>query len=143
MHACKIIPDDQVSQIFVFLDGSSTTIDSEPVMSWGFCCFEVDAELNHDLFFSSGGIMRIDKDSDLCSGAETCTSCTAELQANVMARLWLLQSGIPNHTSIIFLYDNKSAADAVIGKSESRTNSTMCKVGIPPIIDYATKFMVP
>ena len=74
--------------------------------------------------------MCVDKESPLYFGAEACNSFAAELQANVMARPWLLQSGIPNHTSIVFLYDNKSAADAVVGKSVSRTNSTMCKVGI-------------
>ena len=74
--------------------------------------------------------MCIDKESPLYFGAEKCNSFTAELQANVMARLWLLRSGIPDHLSIIFLFDNQSAADAVVGKSVSRTNSTMRKVGI-------------
>ena len=63
-------------------------------------------------------------------GAETCNSFTAELQANVMARLWLLQSGCPDHMNFVLLYDNKSAADAVIGKAVSKTNSLMCRVGI-------------
>ena len=74
--------------------------------------------------------MCVDKENPLYFGAETCNSFTAELQANVMARLWLLQSGISDHIGIIFLYDNQSAADAVVGKTVSRTNSTMCKVGI-------------
>ena len=87
LDACESIPDVHVKQILVYLDGSSNTIDSEPVMSWGFCCFYVDSDLNRDLFFSSGGIMCIDKESPLYFGAETCNSFTAELQANVMARL--------------------------------------------------------
>ena len=115
LNACVRIPDGEVKHIYVYLDGSSSTIDSEPVMSWGFCCFKVDKDLNHDLFFSSGGIMCTDKDSQLYFGAESCNSFTAELQPNVMARLWLLQSGIPEHLSIIFLFDNQSAADAVVG----------------------------
>ena len=69
--------------------------------------------------------MCIDKESPLYVGADKCNSFTAELQANVMARLWLLQSGIDDQLSVVFLYDNKAAADAVIGKSVSRTNSMM------------------
>ena len=65
LNACRCIPDDQVKQIFVYLDGSPNTIDSEPVMCWGFCCFKVDIDLNHDLFFSSGGVMCVDKESPL------------------------------------------------------------------------------
>ena len=87
LNACVSIPDDHVKQIYVYLDGSSNTIDSEPVMSWGFCCFKVDKDLNHDLFFSFGGIMCTDKESEWYFGAETCNSFTAELQSNVMARL--------------------------------------------------------
>jgi len=124
LNACKSIPDDHVKQIFVYLDGSSNTIDSEPVMSWGFCCFKVDIDLNHDLFFSSGGIVCVDKESPLYFGAGTCNSFTAELQANVRARLWLLQSGLAEYTSVVFLFDNQTAAD-VIGKSVSRSNCNM------------------
>ena len=87
LNACESIPDDQVKQIYVYLDGSSNTIDSEPVMSWGFCCFRIGDELNHDLFFSSGGIMCSDVNSPLFFGADKCSSFTADLQANVMARL--------------------------------------------------------
>ena len=65
LNACKNIPADHARQIYGYLDGSSNTIDSEPVMSWGFCCFYVDSDLKHDLFFSSGGIMCIDKESPL------------------------------------------------------------------------------
>ena len=50
-------------QIFVYLDGSSSNVENGPRMSWGFCCFRVDEELNHDLFFSSGGIIYTDVDS--------------------------------------------------------------------------------
>ena len=74
--------------------------------------------------------MCIDKESPLYFGAESSNSFTAELQANVMARLWLLQSGISDHLGITSLYDNQAAADAAVGKAVSRTNSTMCKVGI-------------
>ena len=130
LNACVCIPDGEVKHIYVYLDGSSNTIDSVPVMSWGFCCYKVDKDLNHDLFSSSGGIMCTDKESEWYFGAETCNSFTAELQSNVMARLWLLQSGITEDHSIIFLFDNQSAADAVVGKSVSRTNRTMCKIGI-------------
>ena len=64
-NSCVKIEDDKVKQIFVYLNGSSTTNDSETFMSWGFCCFKVDKDLNHDLFFSSGGIMCVDKESPL------------------------------------------------------------------------------
>ena len=84
------------------MDGSSTTRDSEPVMSWGFRCFKIDDELKHDLFFSSGGIMCSDEESPLYLGAEKSNSFTAELQANVMARLWLLQSGVDEHIQVVF-----------------------------------------
>ena len=58
---CVHIKEEDVEQIFIYLDGSSATHDSEPVMSWGFCCFRIDSDLNHDLFFSSGGIMCSDE----------------------------------------------------------------------------------
>ena len=47
-----------------------------------------------------------------------------------MARMWLLQSGIVEKSKVVFLYDNQAAALAVIGKVVSRTNCTLCKVGI-------------
>ena len=99
---CVTIEDNQVKQIFIYLDGSSNTNDSEPVMSWGFCCFRIDDEFNHELVFSFGGIMCSDVDSPLYSGAEKRNSFTAELQGNVMARLWLLQSGVEEHIKIVF-----------------------------------------
>ena len=74
--------------------------------------------------------MCIDNESTLYFGAESNNPFTAELQANVMASLWLLKSGISDHLGITFLYDNQAAADAAVGKAVSRTNSTMCKVGI-------------
>jgi hypothetical protein len=129
-NSCVKLEASDVKQIFIYLDGSSATHDSEPVMSWGFCCFKIDKELNHELFFSSGGIMCSDEDSHLYFGAERHNSFTAELQANVMARLWLLQSGVAESIKIVFLYDNQSAADAIVGKSVSRTNCIMCKFGL-------------
>ena len=71
-------------------------------MSWAFCRFEVDQDFKHDLFFSSGGIMCIDEESPLYFVAEESKSFIAELQANVMARLWLLQSGSVEHTRVVF-----------------------------------------
>ena len=84
LNACTCTPDDDVKQIFVYLDGSSSTIDSEPVMSWGFYGFEVDVDLKHDLFFAFGGIMCVDKESPLYFGAESCNS----LAANCRRMLW-------------------------------------------------------
>ena len=130
LKTCVKIDDADVRKIFIYLDGSSDTQDSEPVMSWGFCCFRIDEELNHDLFFSSGGIMCTDVESPVYFGAEQHNSFTAELQANVMARLWLLQSGVSEHIKIEFLYDNQAAADAIVGKAVSRSNCMMCKFGI-------------
>ena len=101
-NSCVKLEASEVKQIFIYLDGSSTTHDSEPVMSWGFCCFKIDDELNHDLFFSSGGIMCSDEESHLYFGAERHNSFTAELQANVMARLWLLQSGVAENIKTVF-----------------------------------------
>ena len=46
--------------------------------------------------------MCCDVDSPLYFGAEKSNSFTAELQANVMARLWLLQSGVDQHIKIVF-----------------------------------------
>ena len=43
-----------------------------------------------------------DEESPLYLGAEKDNSLTAELQANVMARLWLLQSGLAEHTRVFF-----------------------------------------
>lgn len=71
-----------------------------------------------------------DVESPLYFGAEKHNSFTAELQANVMARLWLLQSGVSESIKICFLYDNQAAADAIVGKSVSRTNCIMCKFGL-------------
>ena len=65
-NSCVRIEEDKVTQIFIYLDGSSTTQVSEPVMSWGVCCSKIDEDLNHDLFFSSGGIMCSDEDSPFC-----------------------------------------------------------------------------
>ena len=129
-NCCIKIADQNVKQIFVYLEGSSTTHDLEPVMSWGFCCFKIDEELNHDLFFSSGGIMCSDVDSHLFFGADFNNSFIAELQANVMARLWLFQFGVDEHIKIVFLYDNQAAADAIVGQAVSGTKSIMCKFGI-------------
>jgi len=129
-NCCVHVGDEEIEQIFIYLDGSSATHDSETVMSWGFCCFRIDADLNHDLFFSSGGIMCSDVESPVYFGAEKHNSFTAEPQANAMARLWLLQSGVPAHIKIVFLYDNQAAANAIVGKSVSRANCIMCKVGI-------------
>ena len=60
--------------------------------------------------------MCCDCESALYFGVETYNSFTAEMQANVMARLWLLQSGLCEHSVVVFLYDSKAAADAAIGK---------------------------
>ena len=130
LNVCSPIASDKISQIFVYLDGSATMCDDEPIMSWGFCCFKVDIDFNHDLFFSSGGVICTDRDSQLYFGAEKHNSFTAELYANVMARMWLLQSGIVEKSNVVFLYDNQAAALAVIGKVVSRSNCTLCKVGI-------------
>lgn len=43
-----------------------------------------------------------DDDSPFFSGADKCKSFTTELQANVMARLRLLQSGADEHIKIVF-----------------------------------------
>ena len=82
-----------------------------------------------------------DEDSPLYFGADMCNSFTAELQANVMARLWLLQSRVDKHITNVFLYDSHAAADAVVGKSVSRTNCIMCKFGIAQLLlmDFVVK----
>ena len=41
LNVCSPIASDKISQIFVYLDGSSAMCDSEAIMSWGFCCFNV------------------------------------------------------------------------------------------------------
>ena len=52
-------------QIFVYLDGSSLCNDEGPLMTWGFCCFNVDKDDNHNLIYSSGGIVDTDEASHL------------------------------------------------------------------------------
>ena len=46
--------------------------------------------------------MRSGEDSPLYFGAEKFNSFTAELQAHVMARLRVLQSGVGEHIKIVF-----------------------------------------
>jgi hypothetical protein len=74
--------------------------------------------------------MCCDSESPLYFGVETYNSFSAELQANVMARMWLLQSGIEEKSKVVFLYDNCAAANAAIGKVVSKTNRVLCKTGI-------------
>ena len=74
--------------------------------------------------------MCTDVESPVYFGAEQHNSFTAELQANVMARLWLLQSGVGEHIKIEFLYDTQAAADAIVGKAVSRSNCMMGKFAI-------------
>ena len=74
--------------------------------------------------------MCTDSSSDLFFGAEACNSFTAEVHANVFARLWLLQSNLQDKTDVCFMYDNQAAADAVSGVVVSRTNSMMCKISV-------------
>ena len=42
-----------------------------------------------------------DEANPIYFGAELNNSFTADLQTNVMARLWSLQSGVPEHTKIV------------------------------------------
>ena len=130
MRACMPISEENRVGVRVYLDGSDPHHEGEPIMTWGFCCFFVDSEDNHELFFCSGGIVCTDTGSELYFGAETCNSYTAEVQANVFARLWLLQSSLKDEMNVVFLHDNQAAADAVGGIVVSRTNSMMCKIGV-------------
>ena len=117
---------------FIYVDGSHQLVDSSDVLSWAIAVFHVDTRMVHKCVFSSGGLICVDRDSPLFLGATTFNSFSAEVYANVMARLYILQVGDDIYEyPICILYDSTSAADVVSGRASLplQQNYLLCKLG--------------
>ena len=73
------ISDSDTSYIHIYIDGSAQCIDDNNVMSWGIACFRVDSSFNHDLFFTTGGVINTDASAPDYLGADGHNSYVAEV----------------------------------------------------------------
>jgi hypothetical protein len=129
MQMLRPIDASNVSTIYIYIDGSSQNVGGDSVMSWSIACFATDNDLNHDLIFVSGGTVPntpgqfgfIEKLPD--------DSFSAEAFANLMARLWVLQS--PNWIKQcvnVICFDSMSANDMVNDKVKSARSPLFSKL---------------
>ena len=92
----QTIPKDSHFHLHIYIDGSAQTVEDSKVMTWGMAVFKVDECLNHELIFSTGGLVEQDPSSCAYMGRHATTGYSA---LNLLRAIFALCFSMPDKPS--------------------------------------------